>query len=72
MQAQELRELTPEELRLRLRETRRELFNLRQQWYAGSLQDASRSRLVRRDVARILTMLREREIAAELEKGDAA
>ncbi len=72
MQAVELRELTADELRLRLRETRRELFNLRQQWYAGSLQDASRMRLVRKNIARILTMLREREIAAELEKGDAA
>jgi len=66
MQAHELRELTEEELRLRLQETRRELFNLRQQWYAGSLEDHNRLRAVRKDIARILTILRERELIAAL------
>jgi large subunit ribosomal protein L29 len=73
MQAHELRELTEEELRLRLQETRRELFNLRQQWYAGSLEDHNRLRAVRKDIARILTILRERELVATLaQKGAAA
>ncbi|MGC9394578.1 MAG: 50S ribosomal protein L29 [Anaerolineae bacterium] len=73
MQAHELRELTEEELRLRLQETRRELFNLRQQWYAGSLEDHNRMRAVRKDIARILTILRERELVAALaQKGAAA
>lgn len=73
MQAHELRELTEEELRLRLQETRRELFNLRQQWYAGSLEDHNRLRAVRKDVARIKTILRERELVAALaQKGAAA
>ncbi|MBN2389565.1 MAG: 50S ribosomal protein L29 [Anaerolineae bacterium] len=73
MQAHELRELTEEELRLRLQETRRELFNLRQQWYAGSLEDHNRLRVVRKDIARILTILRERELVAALaQKGAAA
>jgi large subunit ribosomal protein L29 len=73
MQAHELRELTEEELRLRLQETRRELFNLRQQWYAGSLEDHNRLRAVRKDIARILTILRERELVAALaQKGAAA
>ncbi|MFN2110314.1 MAG: 50S ribosomal protein L29 [Anaerolineae bacterium] len=73
MQAHELRELTEEELRLRLQETRRELFNLRQQWYAGSLEDHNRLRVVRKDIARILTILRERELIAALaQKGAAA
>lgn len=66
MQASELRELTNEELRLRLQETRRELFNLRQQWYDGSLMDVNVIRVVRKDIARILTILRERELAAEM------
>ena len=73
MQAHEIRELTEEELRLRLQETRRELFNLRQQWYAGSLEDHNRLRAVRRDIARIMTILRERELVATLaQKGAAA
>ncbi len=73
MQAHELRELTEEELRLRLQETRRELFNLRQQWYAGSLEDHNRLRVVRKDIARVMTILRERELVAGLaQKGAAA
>lgn len=73
MQAQELRELTVEELWLRRQETRRELFNLRQQWYAGSLEDHNRLRAVRKDIARIMTILRERELVAALaQKGAVA
>ncbi|MDX9954761.1 MAG: 50S ribosomal protein L29 [Anaerolineae bacterium] len=72
MQTSELRELTQDEMRLRLRETRRELFNLRQQWYAGSLEDSNRIKAVRREIARILTVLHERELAVELEEGGAA
>jgi large subunit ribosomal protein L29 len=68
MKASELRELTNEELQIRLQETRRELFNLRQQWYAGSLMDANTMTFVRKDIARILTILRERELAAEMEQ----
>jgi len=72
MQTSELRELTLDEMRVRLAETRRELFNLRQQWYAGSLEDFNRMRAVRREIARILTVLRERELAQESEEGGAA
>ncbi len=72
MYARELRELTTEELRLRLPEARRELFNLRQQWYAGTLTDPNRMRAVRKDIARILTILRERELLEEMEKGGEA
>ncbi len=70
MQANEIREFTSEELQRRLQETRRELFNLRQQWYAGGLEDHNRLRAVRKDIARILTILRERDLVAE--KGAAA
>ena len=72
MRVSEIREIVSEELRTRLQETRRELFNLRQQWYAGSLQDHNRLRAVRKDIARILTVLRERELVAEMSEGAAA
>lgn len=69
MRASEMREMTSEELRTRLQETRRELFNLRQQWFAGSLQDHNRLRAVRKDIARFLTVLRERELVADTKEG---
>jgi large subunit ribosomal protein L29 len=73
MRATEYREMTNEDLHVRLQETRRELFNLRQQWFTGSLQDSNRLNAVRKDIARILTIIREREIAGEDEdKGVAA
>ena len=71
MRASDFRAITSEDLRTRLQETRRELFNLRQQWYAGSLQDHNRLRAVRKDIARILTVLRERELATDKEEGAA-
>jgi large subunit ribosomal protein L29 len=60
----ELRELDFEELESRLSEAKRELFNLRFQVVTGQLDNVSRIRRVRRDVARIMTILREQEIAA--------
>ena len=66
--AQELRELSDTELVERLAETKQELFNLRFQHVTGQLDNTSRLGHVRKDVARINTLLREREIAAaELE-----
>lgn len=62
MDAAKLRELSDKELQVRLQETRRELFNLRQQWYVGKLEDANRLRAVRKDIARILTIMRERQL----------
>ena len=69
MRASEMRDMTSEELRTRLQETRRELFNLRQQWFAGGLQDYNRLRAVRKDIARFLTVLRERELVADMKEG---
>ena len=60
----ELRELDVDELESRLAEAKRELFNLRFQVVTGQLDNVSRIRQVRRDVARIKTILREQEIAA--------
>jgi large subunit ribosomal protein L29 len=58
----ELRELTEEELIARLRESKEELFNLRFQNATGQLANNRRLRLVRQDIARVYTVLREREL----------
>jgi large subunit ribosomal protein L29 len=60
----ELRELNDTELEHRLGEAKEELFNLRFQNATGQLDNIARIPQVRRDVARIETLLREREIAA--------
>jgi large subunit ribosomal protein L29 len=60
--AAELRELTDEELVLRVREAKEELFNLRFQMATGQLDNNRRLRTVRRDIARIYTIMREREL----------
>jgi large subunit ribosomal protein L29 len=60
--AGELRELTDEELTERLRESKEELFNLRFQMATGQLHNNRRLRTVRREIARVYTVLREREL----------
>ena len=62
--AAELREMVDEELENRLAEAKQELFNLRFQHVTGQLDNYSRLPQLKRDVARINTILREREIAA--------
>jgi large subunit ribosomal protein L29 len=62
--ATELRDLEVEELEIKLAETRTELFNLRFQHVTGQLDNYSRLGQLRRDVARMHTLLREREIEA--------
>ena len=71
MKASELHSLSDTELRARLDETREELMKLRFQFTQGQLSDYTRLRLVRRDVARIATILRQRERAAAQDKGRA-
>ena len=60
--ASELRELTAEELVLRLKEFKEELFNLRFQAATGQLESHGRLRAVRKDIARIYTVLSERAL----------
>ncbi len=60
--ASDLRELTEEELVLRLREAKEELFNLRFQMATGQLDNNRRLRTVKHDIARIYTVMREREL----------
>jgi large subunit ribosomal protein L29 len=61
--ASELRELDDEELESRLAEYRREMLNLRFQLATGQLDNIVRISVVRKDVARVLTIQRDREIA---------
>lgn len=60
--ANELRELGADELVLRLRESKEELFNLRFQMATGQMDNNRRLRTVRHDIARIYTVMREREL----------
>ena len=60
----ELKLLGDGELLTRLAESRRELFNLRFQLATGQLDNSARLGEVRRDIARLSTFLRQREIAA--------
>ncbi len=60
MKAAELRQLTVDELRRRLDDTYQELFNLRFQLASKQLADTSRLRQVKRDVARLQTIIEER------------
>ncbi len=64
MLIRDIRALDSKELEHKLDETYKELFNLRFQWEAGQLVDNNRITAVRRDIARLKTILREREIAA--------
>ena len=64
MQVREVRTWTTEELQRRLGEAQRELFTLRRELAMGRLEDHTRIRAVKRDVAQIKTVLRERELAA--------
>jgi large subunit ribosomal protein L29 len=59
-----VRELADAELETRLAEAKQELFNLRFQNVTGQLDNSARIGQVRKDVARIETILRQREIAA--------
>jgi len=60
--ATEVRDLGDEELVTRLREAKEELFNLRFQVATGQLDNNRRLQTVRRDIARIYTIMREREL----------
>ena len=62
IKAAELRELSEDDLVARLREAKAELFNLRVQGATGQLDNNRRLQVVRRDIARIYTIMREREL----------
>lgn len=64
MQASTLRNLDVNEIKSKIDSTYQELFNLRFQWASGQLEDHTRLTVLRRDIARMKTILRERELAA--------
>lgn len=64
MKAQEIRELTSEDLKDKLKEARAELFNLRFQMATSQLDNTARVKLVKKDIARILTEMHARELSA--------
>ncbi|HOA98729.1 MAG TPA: 50S ribosomal protein L29 [Candidatus Atribacteria bacterium] len=65
MKALELRNLTNEELNQRFKDLRTELFNLRFQSITGQLGNPKRIKMVKKDIARVKTILRERELSEE-------
>jgi len=65
MRARDLRDLTDDDLQQKLADTRQELFNLRFQAATGALDNSARLRLAKREIARILTVQRERETQLE-------
>ena len=68
MKAREIRALSTEEIKARLRDTEEEFFNLRVQFTIGQLENFNRLTELKRDIARLKTILRERELAAEAEQ----
>lgn len=64
MKADDLRRKTVDELKTQLADLRKESFNLRFQKASGQLASAARVREVRREIARIMTLLNERDRAA--------
>ncbi|GIH12223.1 50S ribosomal protein L29 [Rugosimonospora africana] len=60
--AVELRELSEDDLVTRLREAKAELFNLRVQGATGQLDNNRRLQVIRKEIARIYTIMREREL----------
>lgn len=67
MNAQELRDKSAEELREQLAALKKESFNLRFQQASGALENTARMRDVKRDTARVLTILNEKAAAAAAE-----
>ena len=68
MKVKEIRELTTEQIVAKVKENKEELFNLRFQQATGNLEKPSRIRDLRHDIARLKTVLRERELSGEVSK----
>lgn len=62
MKTSEIREMTSEELQTKLTELKEELFNLRFQLAVNQLENSSRIGAVKKDIARVSTILRQREL----------
>lgn len=66
VEGREIREWTNEEINQRIEEAQRELFTLRRQLDLGRLEDTNQVQRVKRDIARMKTILRERELIAAM------
>lgn len=64
MKAFEIRSMTSQEIETKLEETYEELFNLRFQRTIGQMKDTNRLTALKRDIARLKTILNERKLAA--------
>lgn len=62
MTAEEIRDLSPDELNQKLADLKEELFNLRFQVATGQLDNPTQMKFVRKDIARVKTVMREREL----------
>ncbi|MEW5724085.1 MAG: 50S ribosomal protein L29 [Thermodesulfobacteriota bacterium] len=69
MKAREIRELSVDELRLRENELKQELFNLKFQHGTNQLENPMRIKQTQRDIARVLTIIKEKERAAARSEG---
>lgn len=65
LKAAELRQMSLQELQTQLDEFKEEYFNLRFQRTSGQLEDVNRLRITRRNIARINTIVREKQLEAE-------
>lgn len=65
MKTKELHEMTVEELNTKLKELKEELFNLRFRHAIGQLENPASLKTCKKDIAKIMTILKEREIAAK-------
>lgn len=65
MRAQEIRVLSNEQIKARLADVEEEFFNLRVQYTIGQLENFNRLTALKRDIARLKTILRERDLAEE-------
>jgi large subunit ribosomal protein L29 len=65
MQAQEIRGMPSVEVNRRLDDAYQEMFNLRFQWVTGQLKNSNRLTAVKRDIARMKTILREHQTTEE-------
>jgi len=69
--AAEIRRMTDAEIVGAINDAKEEMFNLRFQWESGQLEDYTRIRQLKKHIARLLTVQRERELAVELVQEEA-
>jgi large subunit ribosomal protein L29 len=70
LKAKQVRELSDDDLAVRLRDTRKELFNLRFQHATGQLDNPHKLNVTRREIARLLTTITQRELDREAAGGE--